>query len=65
MPHDADGHILREGDVVYIPAKITVINPMEDYCNLSLESVEPMYPGEHKAFFTANARQVLLHPEIK
>jgi hypothetical protein len=32
----------------------------EEYCNVNLETVEPMFPGEYKSAITLNAKQVEL-----
>lgn len=59
MPHDKNGKTLRPGDLVTMAFNVTAVQTGEEYCNVSLESVEPMYPGEHKTNVTANARQVV------
>jgi hypothetical protein len=58
MPHDLNGTLLAVGDTVMVPCIITAIQPGEDYCNLSLETTEVMFPGTHKTSITANAKQV-------
>lgn len=58
MPHDKNGNLLEVGDDVIIRAKVTQVHTGEEYCNLSLESVEPMYPGDSKNQFTLNTKQV-------
>lgn len=63
MPHDLTGRELQVGDTVWVPAKVTRIHAGEDYCNLSLETTEPMFPGNDKSALTLNARQVLLQGE--
>jgi hypothetical protein len=59
MPHDRDGAPLKVGDEVTIPAVVTSISPGADYCNLSVETVEPMFPGDSKTTVTLNAKQVV------
>lgn len=58
MPHDKKGNPLRTGDVVAVRFTVRDVFPSEDYCNLNLETVEPMYPGEHRIALTLNTRQV-------
>ena len=58
MPHDISGQPLREGDEVLIRARVVRIDSGDNYCNVSLETVQPMYPGEHKSAITLNTRQV-------
>lgn len=36
--HDAKGRELKVGDRVLIPCVIKELSPMEDYCNVSVES---------------------------
>jgi hypothetical protein len=59
MPHDINGKLLEVGDVVMVPVKILTISPGTDYCNISVETVEKMYPGEYKTTFTLNGKQVV------
>lgn len=58
MPHDKNGRALSAGDEVTIRAKVVDVNAGEEYCNVSLDTVEPMYPGEHKTHIVLNAKQV-------
>jgi hypothetical protein len=60
MPHDRDGALLVVGDLVNIPARITGISSTgSEYCNLNLETVEKMYPGDYKSSVPLNAKQVV------
>lgn len=58
MPHDKNGALLKEGDVVTIRATVRSISSGEEYCNVTLETTEPMYPGDYKSGITLNAKQV-------
>lgn len=58
MPHDRDGKLLEVGDFVYIPCVVLNIQSGTDYCNVSLESIEPMFPSDSKSSFALNAKQV-------
>lgn len=63
MPHDRDGERLGVGDTVLIPAHILAIHDTEDYCNVDLETVQPMAPLDARTPLTLNAKQVVLfHP---
>jgi uncharacterized Zn ribbon protein len=62
MPHDINGQLLAEGDFVVIVAKVKQVHATAEYCNLSLETVEAMYPGEHKSALTLNSKQVTKIP---
>lgn len=59
MPHDKHGTALSVGDVVSINAKITAIHEGDEYCNLSLETMEPMFPSNNKSALSLNAKQVV------
>jgi len=59
MPHDKNGQVIEVGDEVMVPAVVKQVMTGEDYCNVTLETTEPMYPGEHKSGMTLNARQVV------
>lgn len=58
MPHDKNGKVVEVGQVVKIDFKVTAVQRGEDYCNVTLETLDRMYPGDHKSSFTANAKQV-------
>lgn len=60
MPHDRDGKLLGVGDSVLIPARIVSITDTEEYCNVSLETSQPMFPGDSRSSITLNAKQVVL-----
>lgn len=42
--HDMNGTPLKVGDTVNIPCVITQLSPSEDYCNVSLETVQGRRP---------------------
>ncbi len=46
--HDRHGCPLKKGDKVLIEAVITDLNPTEDYCNVSLETVFGRRPDDLK-----------------
>lgn len=58
MPHDKNGQVLSIGDTVLIEAKVKNVYTGDEYCNVELETVEVMYPGENKSGITLNAKQV-------
>jgi hypothetical protein len=60
MPHDKNGNLLVKGDRVSLECVVKEVTSQgEEYCNVTLETVEPMYPGTHKTVVTANAKQVV------
>lgn len=60
MAHDVNGTPLEVGDSVVLEGVITQIQPGEEYCNLTFETDEPMYPGNSKSAVVVNAKQVTL-----
>lgn len=60
MPHDRDKRPIKVGDTVNIPCVVTNISGGEEYCNLTAETVIPMFPGTSKTTITLNAGQVVL-----
>ncbi len=58
MPHDKNGKLLKEGDIVNVPCRVESITAGEEYCNVSLKTIEPMYPGDQCNTITLNAKQV-------
>ena len=71
MLHDRNGEVLLLGDVVFIPCiVIKVEETAPEFYNVTLETIEPMFPGEHKTPIILNAKQiekpkaVMLSPSI-
>lgn len=58
MPHDKNGALLVEGDRVLIPCIVRSVTTGEEFCNVTLETEEPMFPGNQKTSITLNAKQV-------
>lgn len=58
MPHDKNGQELKVGDTVAVEAVVTAIFQTDDYCNVNLNTVEPMFPGNDKTFLVLNTKQV-------
>lgn len=58
MPHDIDGREIKAGDRVTIECIVRTVSTGLEYCNVTMDTVEPMFPGEHKTCYTANAKQV-------
>lgn len=58
MPHDINGKVVAVGDTVIIRAKVLNVNMGEEYCNVTVETEQPMFPGTNKSQITLNAKQV-------
>jgi hypothetical protein len=67
MPHDLKGRVLSVGDTVILRCKVKEIHNTEEYCNATLETLQPMFPGENRTGVTVNTKQteksVALEPE--
>lgn len=59
MLHDKNGKVLAAGDIVNVPCIVKTVMTGEEYCNVQMDTVEPMYPGEYKSNVTLNAKQVV------
>lgn len=57
--HDKFGHPLTEGDEVLIHAKVTGLSGNAEYCNITVQAVEPMFPGDDHTAIVLNAKQVM------
>lgn len=64
MPHDIDGSEFHVGDIVQVECKITEIHMTEEYCNISLETIQKMYPSENRTNLVLNGKQVRLKNEF-
>lgn len=40
MPHDANGQLLKEGDIVTLRCRVVKIYAGQDMCNLTIEALE-------------------------
>lgn len=61
MPHDRKGNLLKVGDVVNIPCVVKNIYSGEEYCNVCVETQEPLHPGDKRNEYSLNAKQVELN----
>lgn len=59
MPHDRDGKQISVGDTVWVPCIVRTIHDGEGYCNVDLETLQPMPPTNNRTELTLNAKQVL------
>lgn len=60
MPHDMGGKLIEVGDVVHIPCRVKSIQMTEEYCNLSVETIQFMPPYTTPTTVTLNTKQVIL-----
>jgi hypothetical protein len=58
--HDRNGTPLRVGDIVLVPVRVTALQPGEDYCNLSGESMFERKPDHAVETFNINTAVVVL-----
>jgi hypothetical protein len=59
MPHDKRGEELRVGDTVLVPCVVKAIHLTADYCNVDLETKEPMHPFAQKTALVLNSKQTV------
>jgi hypothetical protein len=62
MPHDKHGNELKVGDIVYVPARVKVIELTEHYCNVTLETTERMPPHGQVTTLVLNSKQTVKGP---
>lgn len=60
MPHDMNGLELKAGDRVMVPCTVKTVTSTEGdgYCNVTVETEQPMYPTDNKTTVVLNAKQV-------
>lgn len=63
MPHDRDGALLKVGNTVMVPARIKELHDTEEYCNVTLETLHSMHPGDSRSTIVLNAKQVVKHDD--
>lgn len=60
MPHDINGKKLKVGDRVTMEFTVLDVMTNEDYCNCTLASVQPFYPGNGSTNLSAvNTKQLV------
>lgn len=57
--HDKFGRELKAGDKVLIPCVVKETYATEEYCNVALETIDPMPPYEAKNAIVLNTKQVV------
>jgi hypothetical protein len=60
MPHDKNGKLLKAGDEVIVRCEVKTIHAGEEFCNLQVETIEPMFPMNNRIGITLNTKQVEL-----
>lgn len=63
MPHDRNSRPLKVGDVVNVPCQVTQLQEGTEYCNVTVQTLEPMFPSTSPSTITLNSRQVELPGE--
>lgn len=58
MPHDRIGQKIEVGDHVMVPCVVKEVHPTDDFCNLTLETLEPMYPAGTPNTIVLNTKMV-------
>jgi hypothetical protein len=59
MPHDKNGKEVVIGQEVIMRFKVTAVMQGTEYCNVNLESVEKLYPGNYPTLLSAvNTKQL-------
>jgi hypothetical protein len=56
--HDRHGVILAHGDLVLVPARIVGTSTQDEFCNVVVETLVPMYPTTAFTTISLNARQL-------
>ena len=57
MPHDLRDSPISVGDRVNVPCIVKAIQTGTDYCNVTLETTEKMFPGDSPSTISLNAKQ--------
>lgn len=51
--HDRNGNVLKSGDVVLVEAVVTQVSPGDDYCNVTIKTVDGRRPDVAKETISA------------
>lgn len=57
--HDKNGNPLAVGDRITIEAEVIRCDPGEEFCNVQVRTIEPMYPSDRRDTITLNTRQLV------
>jgi hypothetical protein len=55
--------LVEAGAIVMVPARVTEVYTGTEYCNVQVETLYPMYPGDRHDKITLNTRQILVGGE--
>jgi hypothetical protein len=63
--HDKNGKLLNIGDKVIVECVVenTYATENDGFCNITVKTVEPMFPTEHPTTITFNSKQVISQEE--
>jgi hypothetical protein len=57
--HDKYGKPIQTGDSVIVPCIVESTTEADEYCNVNLKTMEPMFPGNAPSTVVLNARQTV------
>lgn len=57
MPHTKSGKIVNVGDTLTVLFTVRDVQLGEEFCNCTVETVEPMFPSLHKSALVINTKQ--------
>lgn len=58
MPHDAKGDQIYAGDMVNVRCRVKEVYQTDEFCNVIVETVLPMFPNNNATTITLNSSQV-------
>lgn len=64
MPHDIDDVELKPGDRVQIECIVRDVQFGTEFCNVTLDTLEKMFPSEYTTCIVANTKQVRKIPDL-
>lgn len=58
MPHDLNGKLVEEGEVVLVRCVVLRVHEGDDYCNVDLKTIHCMPPYSEGTRLVLNTKQV-------
>lgn len=59
MPHTKDGVEVKKGDTLFVPVVVMSVQSGTEYCNVTVETAEPMFPSNTPTCLTFNTKQLV------
>ena len=62
MPHDVNGELISDNDIVWVKCKVSGVSTSEEACNVTVQPVLPPCGSTYNTIIVLNTQQVMKNP---